>query len=159
MPAPAWVAFLLLLLPAMQAAVEFINALVPAATRPRALPKLDFSKGIPADCETMVAVPALLLNEQHVHELVMDLEIRYLANRDPQLHFALLSDSVDAVDQAGAATSRWCRWPCRSIEGLNARYGRRRRGRRSICSTGTASTTRPSSGGWDGSASAASCST
>lgn len=99
-PAPALVA-LLLLLPAMQAAVELVNALVPAATRPRALPKLDFCRGIPADCQTMVAVPALLLDEQHVHELVMDLEIRYLANRDPQLHFALLSDSMDAVHQAG----------------------------------------------------------
>ena len=49
LPTSAWVG-LLLLLPATQAAVEFINALVPAATRPRVLPKLDFSKGIPADC-------------------------------------------------------------------------------------------------------------
>ena len=117
------VAFLLLLLPAMQAAVEFVNALVPAVTRPRAVPKLDFSKGIPADCETMVAVPALLLNEQHVHELVMDLEIRYLANRDPQLHFALLSDSVDAVDRAGAACEPLVPLAVSLVEGLNARYG------------------------------------
>ena len=122
-PASVWVAFLLLLLPAMQAAVEFVNALVPAVTRPRAVPKLDFSKGIPADCETMVAVPALLLNEQHVHELVMDLEIRYLANRDPQLHFALLSDSVDAVDRAGAASEPLVPLAVSLIEGLNTRYG------------------------------------
>src|SRR5918993_1558703 len=121
-PASAWVA-LLLLLPATQAAVEFINALVPAATRPRVLPKLDFAKGIPADCRTMVAVPALLLNEQHVHELVMDLEIRYLANRDPQLHFALLSDSVDAADQAGAAHEPLVPLAESLVAGLNARYG------------------------------------
>ena len=49
-PASAWVA-LLLLLPAMQAAVELVIALVPAVSRPRALPKLDFSRGIRADCE------------------------------------------------------------------------------------------------------------
>ncbi|AMY09059.1 Cellobiose phosphorylase [Luteitalea pratensis] len=122
-PATIWVAFLLLLLPAMQAAVEFVNALVPAVTRPRGVPKLDFSKGIPPDCETMVAVPALLLNEQHVHELVMDLEIRYLANRDPQLYFALLSDSVDAVDSAGAACEPLVPLAISLIDGLNARYG------------------------------------
>lgn len=122
-PAPVWVAFLLLLLPVMQAAVEFVNALVPAATRPRVLPKLDFSKGIPTDSETMVAVPVLLLNEQHVHELVLDLEIRYLANRDPHLHFALLSDSVDAVDQAGAAHEPLVPLAVSLIERLNARYG------------------------------------
>ena len=103
MPTTAVVAFLLLLLPATQAAVELINALVPALVRPRALPKLDFSEGIPADCATLVAVPTLLLSEPHVRELVMDLEIRYLANRDPQLHFALLTDSVDAEDQAQRA--------------------------------------------------------
>jgi cyclic beta-1,2-glucan synthetase len=122
-PAPAWVAFFLLLLPSMQAAVEFVIALVPAVSRPRALPKLDFSKGIRADCETMVAVPALLLSEQHVHELVMDLEIRYLANRDPRLSFALLSDSVDAVDQAGAAHEPLVPLAVSLIEGLNTRYG------------------------------------
>jgi cyclic beta-1,2-glucan synthetase len=123
LPAPAWVAFFLLLLPAMQAAMEFVIALVPAVTRPRALPKLDFSKGIRSDCETMVAVPVLLLNEQHVHELVMDLEIRYLANRDPRLSFALLSDSVDAVDEAGAAHEPLVPLAVSLIEGLNTRYG------------------------------------
>lgn len=123
LPAPMWLASLLLLLPAMQAAVEVVNALVPAATRPRALPKLDFSTGIPADCETLVAVPALLLNEQHVHELVMDLEIRYLANRDPYLHFALLSDSVDALDEEGAAQEPLVPLAVSLIEDLNARYG------------------------------------
>jgi hypothetical protein len=122
-PASIWAAFLLLLLPAMQAAVEFVNALVPAVTRPRAIAKLDFSKGIPLGCETMVAVPALLLNEQHVHELVMDLEIRYLANRDPQLYFALLTDSVDAVDRAGAASEPLVPLAVSLVEGLNARYG------------------------------------
>ena len=48
---------------------------------------------IPDDCATLVAVPALLLNEQHVRDLVMDMEIRYLANRDPNIVFALVTDS------------------------------------------------------------------
>ena len=56
---------------------------------PEPLPKLDFSKGIPDDCATLVAVPSLLLNEKQVRELVNDLEVRFLANRDPHLHFAL----------------------------------------------------------------------
>ena len=122
-PGPALVACALLLLPAMQAAVELINNLVPAVVRPRALPRLDFSKGIPADCETMVAVPALLIDERHVHELVMDLEIRYLANRDPQLHFALLTDSADADDGARVQDEPLVPLAVSLIEGLNARYG------------------------------------
>lgn len=46
-PAPGWVA-LLLLLPALQAAVALVKSLVPALIGPRTLPKLDFSKVIPA---------------------------------------------------------------------------------------------------------------
>ena len=81
---PFFAGLLLLLLPATQAAVDFVNSLVTVLFPARLLPRLDFSKGIPADCATMVAVPTLLLNETEVRDLVTDLEIRYLANRDPQ---------------------------------------------------------------------------
>ena len=60
-----------------------MNNLTSYLAPPRALPKLDFSEGIPADCATLVAVPTLLLNERQVRQLAMDLEIRFLANRDP----------------------------------------------------------------------------
>ena len=90
-------AFLILLLPATQAAVDFINNTTTSLFQPAALPKLDFSKGIPAECTTLVAVPTLLINERQVRELVSDLEVRFLANPDPNLHFALLTDLPDSV--------------------------------------------------------------
>ena len=123
LPTTAVVAFFLLLLPSTQAAVELINALVPGIARPRALPKLDFEEGIPDDCTTMVAVPTLLLNERHVHELVMDLEIRYLANKDPQLLFALLTDSVDADAEHDVHHDPLVPLAVSLIEHLNRRYG------------------------------------
>jgi hypothetical protein len=47
----------------------------------------------------MVAIPTLLLNEAQVRELVQDLEVRCLANPDPNLHFALLTDLPDSVSR------------------------------------------------------------
>src|SRR5450432_622316 len=94
--APAYAGALLLLLPATQAASDFINNLAAFLLPPRVLPKLDFSEGIPDDCVTMVAVPTLLLDEAQVHDLVLDLEIRFLANRDRNLCFALLTDPPDS---------------------------------------------------------------
>ena len=41
----------------------------------------------------------MLLNEEQVRELVNDLEVRFLANRDPHLHFALLTDLPDSVSE------------------------------------------------------------
>jgi len=119
---PVVAGFILLILPATQAAVEFMNHLTTSLLKPRALPKLDFSKGIPEDCATAVAVPTLLLNEAQVRNLVLDLEIRFLANRDPNLYFVLLTDSPDSeepVDQRDALID-----VCRDlIENLNRRYG------------------------------------
>ncbi|HZO98863.1 MAG TPA: glucoamylase family protein [Terriglobia bacterium] len=89
-------AFILLLLPASESAIGVLNQLVAGLFPARILPKLDFTEGIPDDCVTMVAVPTLLIDESQVRKLVRDLEVRYLANGDRNLHFALLTDLPDA---------------------------------------------------------------
>ncbi len=94
-----FIAFLLLLLPAAQGAVDLMNSIVTASLPAQALPKLDFSEGIPEECATLVAVPTLLLNEKQVRGLLDDMEIRFLANLDPNLHFALLTDLPDSTTQ------------------------------------------------------------
>ncbi len=99
------VAIIVLLFPASENAVALVNNAVTACFDPQPLPKLDFSKGVPAECTTLVAVPTLLLNEQQVRELVNDLEVRFLANRDPHVHFALLTDLPDSVTKPRARDS------------------------------------------------------
>jgi len=95
---PGFILFmmLVLLLPCSQGAVQLTNYFVTSLLRPRILPKLDFSEGVPANCITMVAVPSLLLSEEQVFKLVDDLEVRFLGNRDRKLHFALLTDLADS---------------------------------------------------------------
>lgn len=111
----------LILLPASQTAIDFINHLVTYLVPPRVLPKLDFSEGVPSDCATMVAVPSLLMNEAQVRDMVLDLEIRFLANRDPNIYFALLTDSPDSdsrVDDRDSLVAICSHL----VEGLNRRY-------------------------------------
>jgi cyclic beta-1,2-glucan synthetase len=90
-------AFLLLLLPATQGAVDLINNTVTAVFKAYALPKLDFSKGVPQAFTTLVVVPTLLMKEKQVRELFDELEVRYLANQDRNIHFGLLTDLPDSV--------------------------------------------------------------
>ena len=90
-------AMLLLLLPSSQSAVQVMNYLTTALLRPEILPKLDFSKDVPEDCTSLVAVPALLLSKKQVEHLVKSLEVRYLGNHDPNIHFALLTDLADSA--------------------------------------------------------------
>jgi cyclic beta-1,2-glucan synthetase len=90
---------LILLLPSSQTAVQLINYVITMLLPPEILPKLDFSKAVPADCLTLVVIPTLLLNEKQVRRLVADLEVRFLGNHDPNLHFAVLSDLPDSDHQ------------------------------------------------------------
>lgn len=83
-------------LPSSQSAVQIVNHLVTLLLPAEILPKLDFSDGLPGDCVTLVSVPTVLLNEKQVHQLVEDLEVRFLGNQDPNLYFALLTDLPDS---------------------------------------------------------------
>lgn len=118
---PLFAGLVLLLLPATQAAVTLANGLATSLVRPRTLPRLDFSKGVPEDCATMVVVPTLLLNEPQARDLVLDLEIRFLANRDPRIYYALLTDCPDSdvpIDERDKLVD-----VCSAlIENLNRRY-------------------------------------
>ncbi len=90
-------AFLLLLLPATQGAVDLVNNTVTAIFKAYPLPKLDFSKGVPQAFTTLVVVPTLLMKETQVRELFDELEVRYLANQDRNIHYGLLTDLPDSV--------------------------------------------------------------
>ncbi len=123
------VAALLLAFPAMQCAVELVNNAAVAIFDPVPLPKLDFSNGIPSGFATLVAVPTLLLNEEQVRGLVNELEIRFLANRDPRLHFALLTDLADSVSTPRERDSHpLVELAIHLIDGLNAKYANQRGG-------------------------------
>ena len=93
-----WFFALPLVIGASALAVPLVNLLVTLALPPRALPRLDFSKGIPDSHRTMVIVPTLLARPQDIDDLLEAMEIRYLGNRDPHLFFALLTDFGDAPE-------------------------------------------------------------
>jgi hypothetical protein len=118
------IALIVLLLPATQGAVDLANNLITSFFEPSPLPKLDFSRAIPAECATLVAVPSLLLNEKQVRGLVNDLEVRYLANRNSNLHFALLTDLADSVSTPHENDSDpLVDLAARLIDDMNRKYG------------------------------------
>ncbi|MBI5102415.1 MAG: cyclic beta 1-2 glucan synthetase [Nitrospirae bacterium] len=82
---------------ASQLSVSVINWLATLLVTPQPLPRMDFSKGIPPESQTLVIVPAMLANGQGVEDLIEKLEVRFLANRDDNLRFGLLTDFQDAA--------------------------------------------------------------
>jgi cyclic beta-1,2-glucan synthetase len=126
-PVLLMISFLVLLLPCSQSAVQLMNYFVTSVLTPSILPKLDFFDGIASDCVTLVAVPTLLLNEKQVRALVEDLEVRFLGNHDPNIHFALLTDLPDSRELA-REDSPLIDLCAKLVGDLNEKYGAERSG-------------------------------
>jgi len=119
-----WLLSLLGLLAASQLAVSFTNILSALLLPPSVLPRLDFSKGIPPACLTLVVVPTLITSSDNLEALIEALEVRFLANRDAQLLFALLTDFCDASQETLPSDGPLLVLAQQQIEALNAKYPR-----------------------------------
>ncbi len=115
---PVTLALLLLFLlaPAVEAAIAMVNFGVTQLVRPVVLPSMSFDGGIPAEHRTIVAMPVLLNSFHGIDDLLNRLEEHFLANRDPELSFALVSDwrELRFRKQGGRqfASGRRGRWHC-----------------------------------------------
>lgn len=114
---------LLALLAVSHLAVALVNWLATLLVTPHALPRMDFSLGIPANARTLVVVPTLLGSAGNAEELIEALEVRFLANRDERLHFGLLTDFRDARQESLAADGPLLELARRRIDELNEKYG------------------------------------
>lgn len=113
---------IIFLLCVSQLVVDLVNWLSMILVKPNVLPRLDFSDGIPSEYRTMVVIPTMLSDEDAVDRLVNNLELHYLSNRDEHLHFALLTDFLDA-DQEIMPSDDFLLERARSgIEALNKKY-------------------------------------
>ncbi len=86
----------LLIVPALNIAGSGVQRSLAFLISPRRLTRLDFSGGVPDDARTMVIVPTLLTSVEGVTALLEHLEVLAHGNLDPRIHFAILSDFVDA---------------------------------------------------------------
>ena len=115
-------AALLLFVGASHLAVGLVNWLATMFVRPHRLPRMDFSKGIPPEFSTLVTVPTMLISPRNVDRLIEALEVRYLANRDDNLRFCLLTDFRDAAQQTLPEDESLLQLAQAGIEALNEKY-------------------------------------
>ncbi|WP_341675297.1 glucoamylase family protein [Niveibacterium sp. SC-1] len=112
----------LALLAGSQAAVSLVDWLASLLITPQVMPRMDYSKGVPECARTIVVVPTLIARTQDVENLVEALEVRFLANRDAQLRFALLTDFPDAPTQSLSGDAPLLEKARAGIAALNHKY-------------------------------------
>jgi cyclic beta-1,2-glucan synthetase len=110
-------------IPAVDMAVALINRAIARGVGASRLPGLALRAGVTPDLRTLVAMPVMLSSRAAVEEYLHRLEIHYLASADEQLHFALLSDWLDADTEHLANDDALIDIAILGIARLNRRYG------------------------------------
>lgn len=109
--------------PAVDIAAHMLTQLVTAWFPPHVLPRLDFhEQGIPAPYQTVVVIPTLFGSVEDVLEALDNVEVQFLANREAHLHFAILSDFLDAPAEQMPGDSGIVSTALKGVHALNRRH-------------------------------------
>jgi len=118
-----WIfAGLLVLIPSSETAINLVNTLFCNIIRATKLPKLELSHGIPRELATFVIVPTLLTSPVRVKELLLQLEVYYLANKDENLFFALVGDFKDSDREEREEDEAILKAAVEGVDNLNKKY-------------------------------------
>jgi len=110
-------------IPAIDVAVALVNRGVTWGFGAALLPALELRNGIPSQLRTLVAVPTLLTNQDTIEEQIERLEIHHLASLGGDVHFALLSDWIDAATEHVEGDGTLLAVAMEGIARLNRRHG------------------------------------
>ncbi len=115
---------LVFVFPASDIAVGLINHLIVTGLPPSHLPRLELKDGVPKALSTFVVVPTLFVSEAGVKQQIEQMEIRYLANPDGEVRFALLSDWVDAEQESLPDDESLLNVAIAEVAALNEKYSK-----------------------------------
>ena len=113
---------LLALMGSSQLALALVNWAATLLTRPHPLPRMEFKDGVPDDARALVVVPTLIYSKKNIDELCEAMEVRFLANRDRNLVFGLLTDFADAPNETMPADAALMQQVQHGVAQLNLKY-------------------------------------
>jgi cyclic beta-1,2-glucan synthetase len=114
---------LLLIVPISDFALSALNLDVTALFKPKPLPKMNMTSGIPEAGRTIIVIPSIFSSEDTVRSLLENIEVHFLANRDQNVYFALLGDFADSSNEEEPGDDDLLETATKGIKELNARYG------------------------------------
>ena len=147
---------LVLLLPMSELAVGLVNHLLTLLLPPGPCPSSTSRTASRPTAPRSSSCPRMLSRPQSAAALLERLEIHYLANPDPQLRFALLTDFADAPHETMPEDDAYLRDALERVAGPQRALSAATGPTNSSSSTAAGSGTRRRAAGWAGSGSAAS---
>ncbi|MFZ3129573.1 MAG: glucoamylase family protein, partial [Desulfosporosinus sp.] len=109
-------------IPASEWAITLLHWLINHTLKTQTLPCLEYAAGVPLEALTMVVIPTIWSNPQDVEKMCQRLEVQFLANRDPNIHFAILGDFQDAQQEEMIEDQQILNVARSLVERLNEQY-------------------------------------
>lgn len=101
---------------------QSIQYLLSKFVKPKLIPKLDLSNGIPKEYSTMVVIPTILKDAKKVIEVFHRLEVFYIANKSENIYFTLLGDCSNGPNENEDFDIEIIEEGIRQTEFLNKKY-------------------------------------
>jgi len=105
-----------------QLATAIVNWFATLMVQPDFMSRMDYSRGIPPSSRTLVAVPTLFNSSAELDHLLESMEVRFLANKQDNLHFALITDFRDAPVEVLPGDKDLLTYAEKRIRELNTKY-------------------------------------
>ncbi|MCL2621410.1 MAG: hypothetical protein FWD32_00010 [Firmicutes bacterium] len=113
-----------LLIPISQLVIEFLNKAIHKICRPKMLPKMDFSQGIPKEYATMTVIPTLIKDTKKIDKMFSQLEKYYLANQSDNTYYTLLADCCQQPTVEWENDNNIKEHGLNACDKLNKKYGK-----------------------------------
>ena len=111
-----------LLIPTKIIFVQIAQYILGKIIKPKIIPKLDYTEGIPKKDASFVVIPTILNSKEKVKELMEKLEVYYMANKSDNLYFALLGDCTAGKNETEPIDDEIIEEGKKLAEELNKKY-------------------------------------
>lgn len=119
---------ILLLIPISEIVIQTIQYILGKVVKPKLIPKMELKNGISKENATFVVIPTIIKSKEKVQELFEKMEVFYLANKSPNLYFAVLGDCSESNMQEEKFDKEVEEEGLKQVARLNAKYSEQSEG-------------------------------
>ncbi len=116
------IGFIILFIPVRQLIIQLLNQFLLKFCETKPLPKMDFSKGIPANEATMVVIPTIINDTKKIKKMFDKLETYFLVNKTNNLYFTLLGDIKASDKEVMLIDKEISKYGAKYASDLNTKY-------------------------------------
>ncbi|HEY2420267.1 MAG TPA: glucoamylase family protein [Neobacillus sp.] len=117
------VMFVALIFPISEWTMTIVHEAIGKCCRPMPLLRYDFSEQLPEEARTIVVMPVIWSSMNEVDEIVKQLLVHYLANRQKNIYFGILADFCDATTETLPNDEEIITHAVKQIDALREQYG------------------------------------